>query len=736
MRFLLLFFVAWLLLPGATWAAAAGPTSQRQSVGIALSGGGARGIAHVGVLKALEELQVPVDYVAGTSMGSIVGGLYAIGNSPDELEQLVHGIDWDAAFADSAGPDQISWRDKLERRRYNLPLEFGLGSDRGVAPSGIIAGHNLQLILRRLTGAVSTTEFDQLAIPFRAVATDIQRGEPYAIERGDLATAIRASMAVPLAFDPVELDGRVLVDGGVLNNLPVDVARDMGADLVIGVNIASPLGDISADSSFINVTYQSIDVALVRNTIESLAEADLIIAPALGDYSAANFSDVESLVVAGYDAVMRRAPFLRGLALNDADWQAHLASRADSRTTAWSQVDYVEFTGNDRTSTRRLSGLAGSLVGHPADLKAIEQVTRQMMALGSFNSVGYEFVENQQGKQGIRFLITEKPWGPHYLRIGLELSADLELEAEPTLRLQHRWLNANPYGGEWSNELVVGTDYGLSSEFYQPLGFDTPWFLSAYGDVSEQLQRQFTNNGQQELAQYDLTRYRAGLDVGLAWPGLEVRAGAFAGEYRSNQSVGVSNSDFALFDDREAGWRFALHYDAQERPVFATRGWRAEAQSHWYRDKLGAEADYEQYRLNAIWRHPIGSDGAFHLELLGEWFDGELTNSAFVSFGGLDDFAGYADDALLGRRAALLRVGGFSKVQPLELPLIGAPRVIALLHAGQVWEADGQRRFDDFELGALTGLGVELFQTSAFFGVAYSDQANDARFYLRFGNWF
>jgi len=706
--------------------------SEPKKIGLALSGGGARGIAHVGVLRALDELRVPVDFVAGTSMGSIVGGLYATGRSPDQLQTLVEGIDWDQALAARTEHRYLKFRDKYERRTYNLALEFGLGKD-GIAPGGVIAGHNLQLVLRRLTGILQTWSFDDLAIPFRAVATDIQRGEPYAIGQGDLATALRASMAVPLVFDPVELDGRVLVDGGVLNNLPVDVARQMGADLVIAVNIASPLGEVSASSSFVNVAYQSIDVALVRNTIESLAEADLVIAPELGDYSAADFENATTLIQAGYDAVMAKRVFLEAIALSDAAYAEHQSARPKPTIVNERPIAYVEFQGNSRTAARRLHGIADQLIGQSVQLPAIEEATRQMMALNSFQSIGYEFVQNRQGLQGLRFLIKEKAWGPDYLRFGIELAADLELEAEPSLRLRHRRLNTNPYGGEWLNDLELGTDYALRSEFFQPIGFDAPWFISAYGSGSQRLQRVFDATGQRELAQFDLTRYRGGLDVGLSWTVAELRLGAFGGQYRSNVAVGEGGSP--SFDDNEGGWRVALGIDTQERDVFANSGWLLDANAEIQTEGLGAEVDYERYEFDATWRYPIGN-GAFHLQLLGRWIDGEVTDSAFVSLGGIDDFAGYASDALIGHRAALLRIGGFGRIPNLELPLIGAPRVVGLLHAGQVWQRGEPNRFDDLQYGLLAGLSIDLLGTSAFFGTGYSEEIDDARYYLHLGNLF
>jgi len=251
----------------------------RPKIGLALSGGGARGLAHIGVLRELEAKKIPIDYIAGTSMGSIVGGLYATGMSTDDLEWIVKSIDWDRVMRPTTDRKKQEYSAKQADKNYFVDLELGLSKKGPKTGKGFAGGQQLMLELQRIVGSIKEQNFDDFPIPFRAIATDLNAAEPYSIAYGDLAMAMRASMAVPLVFGPVKHHDRLLVDGGILNNLPVDVVKQMGADIVIAVNISSPLAKVDENSSLISVSYQSVDVALVQNTIQSLGLADIVIAP-------------------------------------------------------------------------------------------------------------------------------------------------------------------------------------------------------------------------------------------------------------------------------------------------------------------------------------------------------------------------------------------------------------------------------------------------------------------------
>ncbi len=266
MRRLLL--VLLLLLPLSALAAEARP-----KIGLVLSGGAARGLAHIGVLKALDEQGIQIDAIAGTSMGAVVGGLYASGYTPAELERIALEMDWQQALSDAPPRKDVPFRRKQDDRDFLVKQKISFRDDGTLGlPLGVIQGQNLAMVLESLLVHTSDNrDFDKLAIPFRAVSTDIATGEKVVFRKGHLPQAIRASMSIPAVFAPVEIDGRLLVDGGMVDNIPVDVARDMGVDVVIVVDIGNPLRDRKDLSTVLDVMNQSITLMTRKNSEAQLA---------------------------------------------------------------------------------------------------------------------------------------------------------------------------------------------------------------------------------------------------------------------------------------------------------------------------------------------------------------------------------------------------------------------------------------------------------------------------------
>ena len=259
------------------------------------------------MIKALEEMNIPIDYIAGTSMGSIAGGLYACGFTPDEMETVIKGIKWETLFQDAPDRPEQSFRQKEDDFEHLIPLEFGLNFKKGgiVLPPGLIAGSKLGFVLDTTMLPCSVPNFDELRIPFRAVATDIQTGEPYVMSKGSLARSIRASMAIPAIFTPVEIDGHLLIDGGESQNLPVQTVRAMGADIVIAVNVGSSGAETAAKPTNVGAMIgRLIDLPLQQNTMASAKLADIVITPDLGSYTSADFTAGTKMIPLGYQATM------------------------------------------------------------------------------------------------------------------------------------------------------------------------------------------------------------------------------------------------------------------------------------------------------------------------------------------------------------------------------------------------------------------------------------------------
>jgi NTE family protein len=294
---------------------------ERPKIGLVLSGGGARGAAHVGVLKILEELRIPIDYVAGTSMGAIVGGLYASGMSVEEIASVIGSTDWKGFYSDRQPRSERSLRRKSDGNGFLVDFDVGFKNGGLVFPLGLVQGQKFEIALRRWLLPVATVkDFDRLPIPFRAVATDVAKGELVLLGSGDLASAIRASMSAPGALKPVRLDGRLLVDGGLVNKLPVQVVKDMGADLLIVVDVGFPLLEEDKLNSVLAVSNQMLTIMIqgnVRRQLDLLGDSDVLITPELGHFSSTAFDRVVEAMARGENSARNAQAKLSGLSVDN-----------------------------------------------------------------------------------------------------------------------------------------------------------------------------------------------------------------------------------------------------------------------------------------------------------------------------------------------------------------------------------------------------------------------------------
>src|SRR5579862_3166743 len=312
-------FAAGLLFPSLNLAqenVAASPATPspnpRPRIGLALSGGAALGLAEIGVLQWMEENHIPVDRVAGTSMGSIIGAMYATGMSPAEIRAFAEKIDWDQALLPEPVYSQLSYRRKQDRRDFLVEAPLGLKHGLN-GPNGYNPGQGVGLLLDRIAFPESgIASFDDLPIPFRCVATDMQSGEAVVLRDGPLAQAVRASMAIPGVFTPIELKGRMLADGGMVQNIPVETVRGMNADIVIAIELRLPPGDIAQLESLTGVLSRAIDVMITQNEHHSLSLADDKISVDMKGFWVTDYSRVDELIQLGYKtAVSQGVPLLR-----------------------------------------------------------------------------------------------------------------------------------------------------------------------------------------------------------------------------------------------------------------------------------------------------------------------------------------------------------------------------------------------------------------------------------------
>mgnify|MGYP002142958671 CR=1 FL=1 len=711
--------------------ASAPPASQalaplgRPRIGLVLSGGGARGLAHVGVLKVLEQLQIPIDVITGTSMGAIVGGLYASGMRADELERELRAVQWGEVFTSRVARQQLSQRRKEEDFEISPLLELGWRQGELQIPLSAVSSRGLESLLRRYTLPVRDVQrFDQLPIPFRAVATDMESGAPVVMEHGDLALALRSSMSVPGVFSPTEVNGRMLGDGGLVNNLPIDVARALGADVVIAVNIGTPPGGRETLNSAVGLTAQMLNLLTEQNVQRSLATlrpGDVLIAPSLGQLTAGDFERAADFFGLGESGALGRSDKLAPLALGAeayAQWRAAHPRPEGSGT----RVAAVRIEGTTVTNPERLLPMLESKPGEPFDAARAERDTGRLAAGGDYTRTDYVLLPGPRPGDGetLVFDLEDKPWGPHYLNLGLDLSTDLSGRSAFNLKISHNshWLT--PSGTEWRNRVQIGEVPRIFTELYHPLAWTdsraNDWFVAGYASLERRRRTLFDGNSAQELATFRRTTGTIGLDIGQPWGEFgELRLGWSRVEL-DNRLLLLSGDVGVVVGSRRADWtenalRARAVVDQLDYANFPQSGYRGSLE-FWLGRRTGALRDNfhrieaEGTAARSFGRHTL----ELHLLAQTSQQSNISGGAARYMLGGFHRLSGYQNGQLVGNHALLLRMGWTRRMS--QAPTLTRGFFVgATLEAGNTWldrrdvSLTGLRTGMSLYLGADTGIG-------------------------------
>jgi NTE family protein len=682
-----------------------GATGPRPKICLVLSGGGARGVAHIGVLKVLEELRVPVDCVIGTSMGSIIGGGYAYGKSPAEMERLVREAKWDSVLLDQPQRPDRSVRSKELDRSSIGAAEFGVRGLSVELPAGAIIGQQLELFLQSLAGPNEKfPTFDSLPIPFRAIATNIEDGSMVVLDHGSLPECLRASMSVPGVFAPVEIDGHLLVDGGLTRNLGVDVARELGAQHIIAVNLGTGLMKRDQIHSFLSVGSQMVNILTEQNVRKSLGELtdqDILILPDLGDFSSADFQNSPDTIQIGERAAWQAADRLRALSVSEADYATFVARLRGTRHPSGYDGVRLDTDSLTRVNPEVVAATFNSATRERLDDKALAKGMKELVASDDFQQVRYRVDPTDTGRY-LAIEPVEKSWGPNYLHLGLNLSTDFQGGSAFNLNLDHRMTWLTQRGLEWRNRLYLGDLTGVSSELYQPLDLARKWFVAPRLIAAQEIENLFV--GEDIVAQYRNRRGELGLDLGyrLGTHG-EARVGYHYGEVSFTKASGSPDLENDLHAQLGAAY-VRLVLDQYNNWNFPSAGYVGSLEVSTTRRSLGADVDYDSG--SARFEKAFGTnDNHFRIgfDYNTSFGDERPIYNAF-RLGGFLNLSGYGereflvDGALLGRivyerrvytlpaLAKGIYVGGSFEAANLEDRLNGPPPS-GVLYSGSVYFA-------------------------------------------------
>jgi len=711
-------------------AAAAPPSgnASRPRIGLVLSGGGARGLAHVGVLKVLEEQRIPIDAIAGTSMGAIVGGLYASGMRADALERELNAIRWDQVFSNRVARPELSQRRKEEDFEFSTAIELGVRNGELRAPQGAVSSRGLELLLRRFTLPVhDILRFDDLPIAFRAVATDMESGQAVVLDRGDLAQALRSSMSVPGVFSPIEVNSRVLGDGGLVDNVPIEVARGMGVDVLIVVNIGTPLAGRDTLSSAFGLTQQMINILTEQNVQRSLATLqpqDVLVAPNLGALTSRDFDRAADLIALGADGARAAAPRLAALSLDGAAyaaWQAqHVATSAKPEPLAFVRIEGAELSNADR-----LVAMLGSRAGQPFDRALADRDTRRLAASGDYTRTDYQLVRTEQG-EGLVFELEEKPWGPNYLRIGMDLNTDFSGHSAFNLKLSHNrhWLTRS--GTEWRNRLQIGEEPLLYTELYQPLNWTASpandWFASGYAGIHRRPFIRYAPDTGHKVAEFSRSTQVLGLDIGQPWGEFgEIRLGPSHTVVHTLPELLGADYTGATGVTRvvEDGVRGRVVVDQLDYASFPLAGYRLEGQLWAGRRSGDLTGAFRRVETQGTWVSSFGAH-TFNAHARVDVADlGQLDNVPRYTLGGFHELSRYYKDQLEGNVVALLRLDWYMR-QSQALALTRGLFIGATLEFGNAWLRRSDIRATDLRSGMSVYLGADTGIGPLYFGLVYA----------------
>ncbi|MEJ2406593.1 MAG: patatin-like phospholipase family protein [Candidatus Thiodiazotropha sp.] len=680
------------------------PIHKRPVIGLVLSGGGARGSSHIGVLKVLEDLHIPIDVITGTSMGAIVGGMYAYGYSADEIEKLLGETDWDKIFRDSPPRKDRSFRRKQDDYNFLIKQEAGIKDWNLIIPKGLLQGQQLRLRLKSLTLS-APTDFDAMPIRFRAVAADIENGEAVTIDNGSLSNAMLASMAIPGIFAPVEWHGRLLVDGGFANNLPIQQARDLGADILIVVDLSTKPQDRQGLSSPLSILNQIMGFTILRNTKEQLKKLtpdDILISPDLGNHSSTDFWQAPEMIDSGAVAANLKAQQLSQLSVTEREYTRYITAARLRKTTS-PVIDKVTIDNQSPLSKDVLKSNISTETGDTLDVPTLEKEINQLYGMNIFERVDYDLLHDEQQSE-LRVTAKEKEWGPHYLRFGLTMQTDFNGSGIFNLATSHTMTPINNMGGEWRSEIQIGHDQRITTELYQPIDNRLKYYIRTSLGYYETHIREFESD--QQVADLNVSYTRNLLAAGRQfgeWGQLEV--GAYTGSGDVTPYIGSISTPS---DNINLGaWYVTFNYDRLDSINFPRSGLMASLSWKASREQLGASDNYDTFNINSLWAGTWDKNTVMLWGGLAGVTNTDAPADNAFSIGGLFDLSGYQISELTGRYAGLMRfiylreLGETRSV--LKVPVYAG----FSLEAGNVWNDRDAIRFDSLLLAGSITLSID-----------------------------
>jgi len=705
-------------------------SAHRPKIGLVLSGGGARGFAHIGVLKVLEENDVPIDYIVGTSMGSIIGGLYAIGLSPNEIEQGVQGIAWDKVFSDFAYREYKTFRRKQDDFDFFNIHRIGVNTDGLQLSPSLIEGQQIELALDRLAyPGFHIDDYDDFRIPFRAVATNIENGEPFIIKSGNIARAMRASMSIPGALPPITIDDTLLVDGGIANNIPIDIVRDMGADVVIVVDVSAPLADKETIKSSIDITSQLTTIMtrqIANRQLKTLTGNDVLIIPGEDEITSSDFELYPQLIKAGEDAANEQIAVIKKLSLPGKSYAEYKASLPDIARTE-PVIDFIEIHNETDLDDQIMQVRIHQKIGKPLNVPQLEEDLSYIYGLDFSSSVVYS-LEQRDSKTGLIIYIRDREWAQSYLLFGLSIKSASNLGAFTNFNAAYNKRNLNSMAGELRVTAGTGSEPELGAEIYQPLNHELDIFISAKAGLYSTIFPVVVDNNVDSIERFQ--RNTLNLSAGRIFKQTtELRIGL---THSDGRTITLSGDSSANGDFKEGFFYARLFHDSLDNLSFPNSGFFSGITYRANNESLGSDSNYEQVELQLSGAGTYNRYTVFSRAIFDTTINNDAPYNALYRRGGFMELSGTLNRELAGQHFGLIEAAFYRRLGNITfLPIYTGFSI----EAGNVWDQYDDINSDNTNIAGSLFFGADTFIGPLYFAIGATDNG-DAALYFNLGQTF
>lgn len=682
----------------------------RATIGIALEGGGALGQAHIGVLKWFEEHHIPVDYVAGTSMGGLVGGFYATGKSADDLKEIVETADWPLLLGGGTPYEDLSFRRKEDAREIPNAIQIGLKHGASLPP-GLNTGHQVNLLIDRETLPYSTVpSFNDLPIPFRCVATELVSGKAYVFQNGLLSEAMRATMSIPGVFAPVRQGDKIFVDGGLVDNLPTDVVRKMGADVVIAVHLQISKTSAEEIQSAFSILGRSVELVIAETELRGMEGADLVVRANVEGYSTMAYEKTEALVKIGYDAAEAKMQILKPYELDDAAWTEYLRQKESRVRTSIGVPQFLKLEGVEEASAEdNIQRLLKPLVGKPLNIPNLEQLLTRLAGIGRYDSITYGLIQ-EGGRTGLLIQVHEKSYAPPTLQPAFVVDGTQTDDVTFTLGARLTFMDVAGFRSEWRTDFQFGETYGIASDLYRPVHPLSKWFFDPFVQASRYTFLIYQHNDPR--ADYRFGHVFGGLNFGYGFNRFsELKVGYGVGY--ANATLRLGTPDFSSFSGRIGGMQMRYVLDHTNEAVIPTKGYFLRSQFYYYDTYPGATQAFPSLDLLVQYFQPVSHrDSIFVIGAGGSTFGFHNIGAPQFFLGGVGRLSAYGQNELFGDQYFIGRIGYLHKVFTLP-PFLGSQ--VYFSGFGEVGKMYG----DPFPIPKLSGDGAAGLLAETAFGPVF-----------------